>query len=246
MTSCSGSKVKNWNSEAAPPSHAIWDDLLQKHVGDQGSVDYKGFIADSSQFNSYLELLSNTPPNANKWSKEAQMAYWINVYNAFTIKIVADNYPVASIKDIGPNLSIPFVNTVWDIKFIEIGGETFDLNNVEHSMLRKQFHDPRVHFAVVCASYSCPRLLNRAFTADKLDEQLDYLAKDFLSDARKNKVTPSKLELSKIFSWYKGDFLDKEIKSIQAYISQYTDVQVDPEAEIVWQEYKWSLNENAK
>ncbi len=246
MVSCASSGTRKPVQAGVPPSHGTWDMLLKKHVDDLGFVDYRGFIQDSVLLNQYLETLSSNQPVAKKWTRQEQMAFWINAYNAFTVKIVADNYPVESIKDIGPNLSIPFVNTVWDIKFIYIGGEKLDLNNIEHAKLRKVFDDPRIHAAVVCASYSCPRLLNRAFVADRLDEQLDMMMRDFLADERKNILTPGKVQLSKIFSWYKRDFLDGDIKTIQQYIAQYTEVEIDPEAEIESLEYNWSLNDIEK
>lgn len=243
LSGCLGSKKVKFDTVGTPPSHAPWDALLQKNVGDDGWVDYQAMQQDSAQLNAYLESLEANPPSAKQWTREQQMAYWINAYNAYTVQIVARNYPVESIKDIGPSKPIPFVNTVWDIKFIEIGGEAFDLNNIEHAMLRKPFGDPRVHFAIVCASYSCPRLLNRAYFPETLDQQLDEMARDFIADNRKNQVGDgSFLKLSKIFSWYKGDFIDKEHPTIQSYISQYSDVAIQPEAEVESLEYNWSLN----
>ena len=228
---------------AALPSHSLWDELLQAHVNDLGWVDYEGFIADSTKLNKYLnELEAHPPKRGGQWTREVRMAYWINAYNAYTVKLVAENYPVESIKDIGPRLSIPFVNTVWDIKFIRIGKEKLDLNKIEHKKLRKQFKDPRIHFAIVCASYSCPRLLNRAFLPESLDQQLDMMARDFIADTRKNRVGEEKLQLSKIFNWYGMDFKSKEFKTIIAYIQQYTDVEIDEDAKVEWIDYQWILN----
>lgn len=233
----------NQSIAASLPSHTLWDELLQSHVNDLGWVDYEGFIADSTKLNQYLNELEVHPPKrGGQWTRKVRMAYWINAYNAYTVKLVADNYPVESIKDIGPRLSIPFVNTVWDIKFIRIGKEKLDLNKIEHKKLRKQFKDPRIHFAVVCASYSCPRLLNRAFMPETLNEQLDMMARDFIADTRKNKVESGELQLSKIFNWYGMDFKSKEFKTIIAYIQQYTDVEIDEDANVEWLDYQWTLN----
>lgn len=236
--SCSGPKAIA--GTAGSPDHQTWDQLLQSHVNDEGWVDYKGMIQDSSKLNQYLNDLESHPPG-KKWSDNERMTYWINAYNAYTVQLIIRNYPVKTIKEIGGSLYK--INTSWDLKFIKIAGEKLDLNNIEHKKLRKQFDDPRIHFAIVCASYSCPRLLNRAFTAEKLDQQLDFLAKDFLMDQRKNQVSADKLQLSKIFNWYKGDFTGKKHKNIISYIQQYTEVKIDPEAEIVWNDYKWDLNE---
>jgi hypothetical protein len=143
--------------------------------------------------------LVNNPPDKKEWSESAQLAYWINVYNAFTIKLIIDHYPVESIKDIGSKIQVPFINSPWDIKLIEIEGKKYDLNNVEHSILRKDFEEPRIHFAIVCASFSCPKLRREAFTAEKLEEQLQEQAVDFINDPAKNSISKNKAEVSKIF-----------------------------------------------
>jgi hypothetical protein len=147
--------------QAMPVSHASFTDLLKKHVAASGKVNYKGFIRDSLQLNQYLELLSDNPPQ-NSWSREDQLAYWINAYNAFTLQLIIRNYPLKSIKDIGSRIKIPFVNTPWDIKFIRIGKRKFDLNNIEHDILRGKFKEPRIHFAIVCASGLRLRVLSQA------------------------------------------------------------------------------------
>ena len=237
LSSC---KVQDYPSNARPVTHEIWDSLVQEHVSPEGWVDYPGFIQDSSRLNRYLHLLEGSHPNDKHWSRDEQLAYWINAYNAFTVKLIVDHYPVASIKDI--KNGIPFVNTVWDIKFIQIEQATYDLNNIEHGIIRPKFNEPRVHFAVNCASVSCPKLSNRAYTADQLDEQLTQAARDFLGDESKNKVSKDKVELSKIFSWYGGDF-KKGGKSIIEYINQYAPVQASPDAKIEYLDYNWSLNE---
>ena len=120
--------------DTIPVSHRSWDVLLQRHVKENGFVDYKGMQRDSVELNHYLTLLSAAQPNAQNWTRNEKMAFWINAYNAFTVKLIIDHYPVESIKDI--KRGIPFVNTVWDIKFIKIGGKTYDLNNIEHGILR--------------------------------------------------------------------------------------------------------------
>ena len=240
MLTLSSCRVQDYPSNSRPVTHEIWDSLLQEHVSPAGWVDYPGFIQDSSRLNRYLHLLEGNHPNDKHWSRDERLAYWINAYNAFTVKLIVDHYPVASIKDI--KNGIPFVNTVWDIKFIHIEKATYDLNNIEHGIIRPKFNEPRVHFAVNCASVSCPKLSNRAYTADKLDEQLTQAARDFLSDESKNKVSRDKVQLSKIFSWYGGDFKEGG-KSIIEYINQYAPVQASPDAKIEYLDYNWSLNE---
>ena len=190
LTSCG---VKEIKSNSTPISHDIWNKLLQKHVNAQGKVNYKGLIEDSTDFNKYLTLLKSNHPNEKNWTKNERLAYWINAYNAFTIKLILDHYPVKSIKDI--KNGIPFVNTVWDIKFIHIESATYDLNNIEHSIIRPRFGDPRVHMAVNCASTSCPNLRNEAYVAERLDEQLDAAATAFVNDKTKNILDPKNLLL---------------------------------------------------
>lgn len=237
--SLSSCKVSEYASNARPVTHEIWDSLLQTHVTDGGLVDYEGFIQDSARFNQYLDLLSKHHPNKKHWSKDERLAYWINAYNAFTVKLVADYYPVESIKDI--KKGIPFVNTVWDIKFIEIEGQSYDLNNIEHGIIRPRFEEPRIHFAVNCAAISCPKLWNRAYTANQLDAQLDQAARSFLADEGKNQITANNPKLSKIFSWYGGDFKTKK-RSIIDYVNEYTDVDISQEAEVEYLDYDWGLN----
>lgn len=238
VTTASFCSEKTPNPPSAP-SHQIWDELVKKHVTADGSVNYEGLKKDREKLKQYLDLLSQSNPS-DKWSEKERMAFWINAYNAFTVELILRHYPIESIKDIGSKIKIPFVSTAWDIKFITISGKDYDLNNIEHSVLRKQFNDPRIHFAINCASYSCPKLRNEAFTADKLEAQLQDQARDFINDKRKNIITANKLELSQIFNWYKGDFTKKT--NLIAYIQQYTDVKISPKAEINYMEYNWSLN----
>ncbi len=221
------------------PSHGEFDNLLKKNVTQDGKVNYKGFLKDSVMFYQYLKVLSTNPPNTQTWTANEQKAFWINAYNAFTIKLIIDNYPVKSIKDLGG--WIYKVNTSWDIKFIQIGKEKLDLNNIEHAKLRRDFDDPRIHFAVVCASKSCPKLLNEAYVAAKLEKQLDQAGRDFLNDPFRNKVTTTKAELSSIFKWYKGDFTKDG--SLIDFVNKYSPQKINSTANVSFLDYDWSLNE---
>jgi hypothetical protein len=227
--------------KATAPSHDAWDKLLKAHVTAEGKVDYKGFIKDSVALNAYLKTLSDNPPDTNKWTINEQKAFWINAYNAFTIKLVTKYYPIKSIKDIGSSIQVPFVNTPWDVKFIQIGKEKMDLNNIEHQHLRRKFGDPRVHFAIVCASKSCPKLLNEAYRADKLDAQLDQEAKAFLSDVTRNKISADAPQISKLFDWYKMDFTKKG--TLIEFLNKYSAVKINANANITYLTYDWNLNE---
>ena len=225
------------NAKAQSVSHATWDELLQAHVTDDGIVDYKGFIQEKAKFEKYLQLLSDNPPQRS-WKRTEQLAYWINAYNAFTVKLIVDHYPVKSIKDI--KRGVPFVNTVWDIKFIKIGGHKYDLNNIEHGILRKRFKEPRIHFAVNCASASCPPLLNHAFTGDQLYDQLNQQARRFLANPSKNKISSDKTQLSKIFKWFRKDFTKKE--SLKEFLAKYAPPSFNKNAKISYLKYDWRLN----
>lgn len=230
-------------STSKPIKHEIWDDLLKKHVSDKGNVNYKGFIEDKETFNQYLDLLSNNHPNDEHWSKKEKLAYWINAYNAFTVKIVADNYPIKSIKKIGGR--IPFVNSVWDKKFIKIEGQSYDLNDLEHNILRTDyFNEPRIHFAINCASVSCPNLRNEAYVPEKVNDQLEHAAFLFINDPSKNKISPEHVEISKIFSWFQGDFT-KSLgpAGVLAFISKYSESEINRTATVSHMDYDWNLNE---
>lgn len=226
---------------AAPVDHSAFDKLLKKYVNAQGLVDYKGWKTDQAAFNQYLALLSKNPPAASL-SKAEQMAYWINAYNAYTIRLILDHYPVQSIKDIGTKIQIPFVTTPWAVKFFTIGGAKMSLDNIEHGTLRKKYNDPRIHFALVCASLSCPRLRNEAYTAAKLDSQLDDQGRDFLRNPAKNKPGKTSAQLSKYFDWYKGDWTANN-QTVVGWVNRYAATKLDNTAKISYLDYNWRLNE---
>ncbi|MFN4080001.1 MAG: DUF547 domain-containing protein [Saprospiraceae bacterium] len=227
-------------SGAQPVSHQIWDELLRKHVRDDGMVDYAAFMADTPRLNDYLRLLESAHPDARAWSRNEQMAYWINAYNAYTIQLVLRNYPVSSIKDIKRGLA--FVNSVWDIKFINIQGHTYDLNNIEHNILRPAFKDARIHAAVNCASFSCPRLLPEAYRAEALDAQLDKVMRGFINDPLRNRISAGKGEVSSIFKWFSSDF-KRDAGSVRRYLNRYAHEPMGKNATIQYLDYDWRLND---
>lgn len=212
------------------PSHEAWDALLKKYVSATGKVNYKGFKADKSKLEDYLKILSSNAPEES-WSKAEEMAFWINAYNAFTIKLIVDNYPLSSINKLHGGKP-------WDQKWIKIGGKTYSLNNIENDILRPKFKDARIHFAVNCAAKSCPPLLNAAWTASNLNSNLDAQAKKFINNSAFNKLSEKKVEVSKIFDWYKEDFGD-----LPAFLNKYASTKVGAKAKVVFLEYDWSLNE---
>jgi Protein of unknown function, DUF547 len=228
------------SSDSKGIEHGQWDKLLKKYVNDKGFVDYAGFKKDEATLGLYLDLLSKNAPNEKTWTADEQLAYWINAYNAYTIQLILNHYPAASIKDIGSKIKIPFVSTGWDIKFIKIGGKKLDLNNIEHGIIRKKFNEARIHFALVCAAKSCPKLRNEAYTAERLNAQLDDQARDFLNDSAKNNITTSKANLSKILSWYGGDFT-KSMPMID-WINKYSKTKITTKTTIDYLDYNWELN----
>jgi hypothetical protein len=198
-------------------------------------------ISDSAQLNEYLALLTNNAPNNKTWTDDEKIAYWINAYNAFTVALIMDYYPLNSIKDIRDG-GVPFVNTVWDLKFFQIAGKDFDLNNIEHGILRKDFEEPRVHFALVCASMSCPKLQNFAYTANKLDAQLEEAGREFINEPFRNEIGGEPAKLSKLLDWYWGDFKGK-YDNQWALVDTYTDRKVKTTEEVQFLNYNWELNE---
>ena len=221
-------------SESKPIDHSIWNNLLNKHVDEKGLVNYRGFIADSLLLNEYLSLVSVNHPNDKNWETNEQLAYWINAYNAFTVRLIIRNYPTKSIKEIAGE--IPFINSSWDIKFIKIENQVYDLNNIEHGIIREHFEEPKIHFALVCAAAACPSLRNEAYMPEKLQNQLTEQAKIFI-----NKISANKLELSKIFMWYKGDFTHQT--SLIEFLNLYSEIKIEEKASIDYLDYNWTLNE---
>jgi hypothetical protein len=214
--------------------HQQWQDLLQTYVNIHGEVDYKNLKQNESELDAYLDLVSKNPPE-DSWTKNKKKAYLINAYNAFTVKLILDHYPIKSIKDIGGFFSSPFT-----MEFARIDGKLYSLDDIEKGMLLKM-GDSRAHFAVNCASESCPKLLNEAYVAEKLEKQLDVSAKTFVN-SDKNKLSKTKVELSRIFKWYASDF-ESEFGSVIKFINRYADETIGEEAFINYLPYSWELNE---
>lgn len=238
VMSCNGSEFDRDTSY--PPSHELWDQLLNKHVSPDGLVDYDGMIQDKNKLVTYLGQLSASPPDKKTWTTNEQLAYWINAYNAFTVKLIVDHYPVRSIRELHPGIKIPGIRTVWHKKFFRIGGKKSSLHRIEHKILRREFDEPRIHFAINCASVSCPPLRNEAFTPGDLERQLEEQAYQFINDRSRNQMGKGSLKISKIFKWFRGDFTQSE--SIIEYLNSYSSQQIDAEAIPTYMEYDWNLN----
>jgi hypothetical protein len=242
-------------------NHAAWTALLRKHVrlvrgGQATQVAYAGLKADRAALKVYLASLSAvTPATFGGWAKAERQAFLINAYNAFTVELILTQYPdLKSIKDLGQLLSSP-----WKPKWIGLLGTQVSLDDIEHAMLRKRgdYDDPRVHFAVNCASIGCPALREEAFVASRLDAQMDEQTLRFMSDRTRNRYNAQRgrLELSKIFDWYGEDFRlgHRGIASLPAFAARYADQLADAPADreriraasvdIAFSDYDWALND---
>jgi uncharacterized protein (DUF2249 family) len=230
---------------------ALYTSLLQKYV-QQGKVNYKE-LCKTSDLSKYISFLESSDPERITNNKD-RLAFWINSYNAYTLKIICDHYPVKSINDLhsgGTILSHAFKTTIWDKDIVVINHKNTSLNNIEHKIIRPQFKDFRIHFALVCAAKSCPALRSEAYEGSKLDQQLDDQAKLFLSDSSKNRfeVAAEKASISKIFDWYQKDFGNSK-SEVLLIISKYLpdqirkQIQSSPDKwQVDYTDYDWSLNE---
>lgn len=213
---------------------SIFNSLLKKHVDSKGNVNYKAFKKDEVKLNTYLNHLDKTSPKKN-WSAAKTKAFWVNAYNAYTIKLILDNYPLKSILKIKKK-----GKDAWNISFAKVGGKTYTLNHIEHKILRKDFNDPKIHVGVNCASGSCPQLGNFAFTEANYETKTDELMKKFINDPKRNKISEKKVQLSKIFEWFKGDFTKKG--DLIDFLNKYSDAKISSKAKVKFLEYDWSLN----
>lgn len=211
-------------------NHNKWNDLLQKYVSKQGNVNYKGFKTDRKALINYIKSLSNNIPN-NKWAKEDKLAYWMNAYNAMTVDLILRFYPVKSIKDI---------KDPWEQRFWKLGKKWINLSEIEHDILR-EMDDPRIHFGIVCASISCPKLQNTAFIPSQVNSQLTKATKEFLKDSTRNEIFKNYYKISKIFQWFSKDF--KQDGGLIDFLNKYTDVTISATAKKSFKDYNWDLNE---
>jgi hypothetical protein len=229
---------------AASPAFAEADnsafaELLDKSV--QGRVvDYAGIKSEEYKLDAYLDMLANV--DVDDLDRDEELAFWINAYNAWTVKLVLRDYPdVESIKDYGGLFTSP-----WEIDLVRAAGDLYSLDEVEHGIIRRRFDEPRIHFAVNCASVSCPKLRSEPYTGAKLDRQLDDQAKDFINNEKLNRFQDGALYLSSIFKWYAEDF---EPPGVVDYIRRFargafrTRLEAaGADVDVEYLDYDWSLN----
>ena len=234
-------------------SHNAFNKVLEKHVvvydnNLKSAVDYKHLAQNRQRLDSYLTSLSQVQQNEyQNWNENEQLAFLINAYNAFTLQLIIDNIAkfesgnAESIRDLGG-----FFTSPWEQDFFTLLGQKRTLDWVEHEKIRVDFDEPRIHAALVCAAVSCPKLRTEAFTAEKLDSQLEDQMLTFLTDRDKNGVDGKGLYLSKIFDWYSGDF-----GNIREYMRQYADTltnnteqkqQLNSKISVRYVDYNWRLN----
>ena len=246
--------------------HSLYGVLLEKHVDGRGMVDYQGLKMDHDKLSSYLSKISSlNQATYNAFSKQGKIAFWINAYNALTLKAIIDHYPIQSstLRSIRfPKNSIRQISGVWtELKFT-VMGRKMTLDEIEHQVIRKQFDEPRIHLALVCAAIGCPPLRSESYTGEQLDEQLNSQAKRFFSNPRKFRIDTDKnvAYLSPIFKWFGKDFegrhspaegftgFKQSERAVLNYISRHKTEKVRDFLfaggySIKYLDYDWSLNE---
>ncbi len=214
--------------------HAQYDAILKNYVID-GLVDYAGLKANRASLDEYLKNMAKVEEAEFKtWAKDQRLAYLINLYNAQTLKLIIDNYPLDSIKDLGTLFKSP-----WKIKFISLFAEQVHLDHIEHEIIRKEYNEPRIHLALVCAAFSCPPLRSEAYEGNILSNQLDSQGSMFFASPKGVQVDHKnkKVYLSSILKWYKEDF-----SSVTDFAQKYSKEDFQG-YKLDWLEYDWKLNE---
>lgn len=205
--------------------------FLGKYVSSAGNVNYASIKANKSELEAILDEYEATNIGSN-WTSAQKLTYWINAYNIYTIKLIVDNYPTSSITNITAK--------PWHKSFIKLNGKTYSLNQIENDVIRKQFNEPRIHFALNCASKSCPILLNKAYLPETVYSQMTTQTKRFLNDTTKNTFGAKEIKISKIFEWYAEDFT-KGGSTVIDFINKYRTEQLTNQ-KITYGEYSWDLN----
>ncbi len=210
--------------------HEQWDQILTQHVSEDGWVDYSALRSKKGIIEDYLTELAQLPPESLT-SQSAQLAYYINLYNAATVNLILDNFPLNSIMDLDGGKT-------WDVKRVLIEDELHSLNEIEHDIIRPKFKDARIHFAVNCAAKSCPPLANRAYNKDNVYALMQSQGENFINNTRYNHLAEDHVKLSKIFEWYRADFTPDLI----SFINGFSEVSVESDASIEFAQYDWALN----
>jgi hypothetical protein len=243
-------------------SHRQWAALLQRYVAG-GMVRYRAWAADPGGLDAYIQSLSAvTAAELSGFSDAQKLAFWINAYNAFTIQIILDHYPIRSrLLSAAPDNSIKQIEDVWDDFYLVTAGDRFSLNRIEHDILRKEFREPRIHVAINCASRGCPPLRHEPYVADRLDRQLDDQSRRFARNPTQVRLDRDRrvLHVSKVFSWFGDDFVGEYSWSgpgpregVEAAVLGFVHAHLPPgdrsylettAVEIRYLDWDWTLNE---
>ncbi len=228
--------------------HSAWNHLLKKYVDQEGQVNYKTWKAsktDVASLDSYLATLSKASRTKGS-SKQSKLAFWINAYNAVTIKGILREYPTTSIRN---HTAKFFGYNIWKNLLLPVGAAPVSLDDIEHQILRKM-GEPRIHFAIVCASKGCPSLLNQAYTKEKVDQQLDENAKNFFANTNNFRydVSSQRFYLSSILSWFAEDFgkdQASQLKTIAKFLPtpEATKAATNNAVSLSFLDYDWNLNQ---
>ena len=227
---------------AAPVDNQIWAALLKKYVR-PGGVDYAGFKSEQDKLDQYLKVLEHT--DLKTLSREEQFAYYINAYNAWTIKLILSAYPgIKSIKDLGS-----FWESPWKKKFVRINGELLSLDDIEHHILRPRFKDPRVHFAINCSAVSCPPLRSEPYLGSSLDRQLNQATRSFINDPNSYRLEGDAFYVSRIFKWFAEDFDNDVLGFYLKYAREDLKKKLAEKKDVIqikYLPYDWFLNDVKK
>ncbi len=228
------------DTDGAVFDHSAWDDLVARHVNAQGGLDYDGFNRDAAELNAYLTSLGNA--DFDSLSRDEKLAFLINAYNAFTVRLILDHDDGGKLASI---MDIPKAQR-WDAARWRVAGETLSLDQIEHERIRPRFKEPRIHWALVCAAYSCPPLRREAYVGAKLEEQLaDQEAVVFAGPRWFIQEGPRRIKLTKLFEWFAGDFKQMSTDhTVTGYIAERVPgVNPSNPPSIQWIEYDWKLND---
>ncbi|OZG73117.1 Ser/Thr protein kinase [Hahella sp. CCB-MM4] len=227
--------------------HSRWDHILSKYleISDPSGVHLFRYVevsaADRTQLEQYIDSLAGLDPR--KYSRAEQKAYWINLYNALTVDLILKHYPTKSIKKLGKSF---FSFGPWDDKAVQVAGVPLTLNDIEHKILRPIWQDKRIHYAVNCASYSCPNLAAEAYTSDNMERLLEQGARDYINHERGVSLRRGDLLLSSIYKWYREDFGNSEadvLKHLERYAGPELKKALEGFDGDIDYDYDWRLNE---
>ncbi|MBL6927757.1 MAG: DUF547 domain-containing protein [Rhodospirillales bacterium] len=242
-----GHWVTNDPKSTRSVDHKAWDDFLEAYVVEEkdgiNRVAY-GFVSkeDRAALQSYIERLESVP--VTELTRADQLAFWINLYNALTVRVVLEHFPVASIRDIDISPGL-ISDGPWGKKLARVEGEDISLDDIEHRILRPIWKDPRIHYALNCAALGCPNLATKAYTAQMSDKMLTRAARKFINDPRGANVEDGRLTVSGIYKWYKADFGGTD-ETVIAHIKRFAEGGLESALAKIKQidayAYDWSLN----